>query len=397
MENVRGQSYTLRDNKKPKQFNYLTEDLDTDVLIVGGGITGCLVAYYMSKNDINCTLIEENKIGSGSTSLTTALLEYQLDNNIEDLLEYSTFEDILKAYNLNIEALKELDSIINEYGNNCYFNVCDSILYSNKNSDIPHLEREFNYRKENGFDVNFYDETNNPYNFDSKAMIVSNNGGREVDPYLLSHKLAMLAENFGCKVYENTKASEIHYFDNVFTKIEFGSIIKSKIIIVCTGFSTKLFTKRVFGTKTSTFSLITKPMPNEKKLNAIIRDNEEIYTYFRQSHDNRIIFGGEDCDHFQGLNNKEVIKRKQGVLEQKLKNIYKNAEIDYRNSGTFATTNDNLGFIGVDPDNKKLWYNLGYGANGLVFATLGARYLADLYHGKEDKRMEIFKINRFDS
>ena len=40
MENVRGQSYTLRDNKKPKQFNYLTEDLDTDVLIVGGGITG---------------------------------------------------------------------------------------------------------------------------------------------------------------------------------------------------------------------------------------------------------------------------------------------------------------------------------------------------------------------
>lgn len=395
MENVRGESYTLRANPKPCQFEYLTENLETDVLVVGGGVTGCLTSYFLSKNGIKHTLIEQNRIASGSTSLTTALLEYQLDCNIADLLKYSSFEDIILAYKLNIEALHELDSIINKYGNDCYYNVVDSVLYSNKNSDIASLRREFIYRKEQNFDVSFFLEHDNPFDFDSKAMIVSHNGGRELDPYLFTHKLAKVSHDLGGKLFENTKAINVDYFDDyVLTTTEFGQTIKSKIIIVCTGFSTKLFTNRKFGTKTSTFSIITKPIENAKTLGIIVRNNEDIYTYFRQTHDKRIIFGGEDTDHFQGLNNQDVIDKKHEILEQNLKHIFKNATIEYKNSGTFATTNDNLGFIGIDPSNNKLWYNLGYGANGLVFATLGGRYLSDLFCNKQDERMKIFDIDR---
>jgi len=48
-----------------------------------------------------------------------------------------------------------------------------------------------------------------------------------------------------------------------------------------------------------------------------------------------------------------------------------NIEIEYRYCGAFASTQDNLGFLGKDPNNSKLWYGLGYGANGILFAVLG--------------------------
>ena len=78
------------------------------------------------------------------------------------------------------------------------------------------------------------------------------------------------------------------------------------------------------------------------------------------------------------------------------KNI-KDIEVDYKYCGTFASTLDNLGFIGEDTKHNNLWYNLGYGANGILFAILGGMMLSKLYHGEKDKDMRLFKVDRFDN
>lgn len=78
------------------------------------------------------------------------------------------------------------------------------------------------------------------------------------------------------------------------------------------------------------------------------------------------------------------------------KNI-KNIEIEYKYCGAFASTKDNLGFLGVDPKNKKLWYCLGYGANGILFSILGGMMLSKLYLGEMDENLKLFKVDRFDN
>ena len=75
----------------------------------------------------------------------------------------------------------------------------------------------------------------------------------------------------------------------------------------------------------------------------------------------------------------------------------KDIEIEFKYCGAFASTPDNLGFIGPDNNHKNLWYLLGYGANGILFAILGGIMLSNLYNGKEDKDMNLFKVNRFDN
>lgn len=91
-EYVKGNPIFTNINKVPRQFPYLTDDIDTDVIIVGGGVTGCICAYYLAKNNIKSVILEKGRIAHGSTSVTTSLLQYELDDNLIDLTEVMTLK-----------------------------------------------------------------------------------------------------------------------------------------------------------------------------------------------------------------------------------------------------------------------------------------------------------------
>lgn len=398
---VKGEPIFTKINDKSKQYPYLTENIETDVIIIGGGITGCICGYYLSKNNIKAVLIDKGRIAHLSTSVTTSLLQYELDDNLSDLKEAMSFEDSITAYKIGLKALDEIEDFIREYGNKCDYIKRDTLLYTSKQDEKNAIKIEFQQRKDNGFNVEYIDETTNPYSFDLKAGIISKNGGAEIDPYKYSQELLQVSIKKGLKVYENTEAKKINYLENeVIVETIYGYKIKGKKLIAATGYNTSFFTDRHFATKYTTFNIATKPIKEiiGWKDNVLIRDNSDPYNYLRTTVDNRIIIGGEDID-FKDIEKKEIAKEKYLILEQRLKAMFpniKDIEIQYRYCGCFASTKDNLGFIGPDPKHKNLWYCLGYGANGILFAILGGIMLSKLYYGEIDEDMRLFKVNRFD-
>ena len=72
LQNVHGDPIFTKINKHKKQYEYLTNDIDTEVIIVGGGVTGSIVGYYFSKNNIPAVILEKERIAHGSTSITTS-------------------------------------------------------------------------------------------------------------------------------------------------------------------------------------------------------------------------------------------------------------------------------------------------------------------------------------
>ncbi len=403
LQYVQGSPIFININKDKVQYPYLTKDIDTDVCIIGGGITGAITSYYFSRENINCVLLEKRRIAHLSTSITTSLLQYELDDNLSDLKKYTNLEDVIRSYNLGLIALDEIDKFIKEYGNNCNYKKRDTLLYTAKKDEINAMKIEYDYRKNNNFDVEYINEENNKFSFDLKAGILSKNGGAEIDPYKFTHEMLKVSQNNGLRVYENTEVIDLKYHKEYIEVItEFGNIVKAKKVIVATGYNTKLFTDRNFATKTTTFNIATKPIKNfngwyEKVL---IRDNSDPYNYLRTIFDNRIIIGGEDVDFIPDIFDENLANKKYDILENRLKSMFSNIkdiEIDYKYCGTFASTLDNLGFIGEDTKHNNLWYNLGYGANGILFAILGGMMLSKLYHGERDKDMKLFKVDRFDN
>ena len=404
LQYVQGDPVFTKTNKVPKQYDYLTQNIETDVIIVGGGVTGSILGYYFSKANIKSVILEKNRIGYCSTGLTTALLQYELDDKLNDLMEATTKTDVIRSYKLGIKALNEIDNIINEYGNECDYRKKDTLLYTSKKLEIDEIYEEYKTRKENGFDVDFIDEASNPFGFDLKAGVYSNNGGAQFDPYKYTHELLDICCTRGVRVYENTEVTSVNYEsdEGVLVDTTYGYKVKGKIVIVATGYNTKLFSKRNFGTKTTTFNIATKPVRDFSGWHkrALIRDNNLPYNYYRTTEDNRIIIGGEDIRFVPDIFNEKAAKEKYEILEQRLKYMFKDIkdiEIEYKYCGAFASTKDNLGFLGEDPDNNKLWYCLGYGANGILFSILGGMMLSDLYLGKYNKDLLLFKVDRFDN
>ena len=127
LQNVHGDPIFTKINKHKKQYEYLTNDIDTEVIIVGGGVTGSIVGYYFSKNSIPAVILEKERIAHGSTSITTSLLQYELDSNAGELEEYTSLENIITSYKLGLKALDELDEFIKGYGNKCKYEK--KILY----------------------------------------------------------------------------------------------------------------------------------------------------------------------------------------------------------------------------------------------------------------------------
>ncbi|MDU4323784.1 MAG: FAD-dependent oxidoreductase [Clostridium celatum] len=398
---VQGNPLFININKIKKQYNYLTEYVETDVIIVGGGVTGSILGYYFSKEGIDTVILEKSRIAHGSTSITTSLLQYELDSNLMALTENVSLDHAINSYKLGVKALDEIEKFIKEYGNKCDYIKRDTLLYTAKKLEIEELYQEYKLRKENGFNVKFINEDDNPFSFDLKAGVYGIEGGAELDPFKYTHHLLEVACNNGLRVYENTPVIDVKYNkDYVEAITSYNHKVRGKILVLATGFNTKLFTDRNFGVKTYTYNIVTKPLKNIEGWfnNVLIRDNEDTYNYFRTTPDNRIIAGGEDTPFTDNFNPK-IAMEKYDILEQRVKNMFNkidDIEIEYKYCGTFDSTKDNLGFIGKDPKNDKLWYGLGYGANGILFAILGGMMLPKLYRGEVSDYLKYFNICRFD-
>ncbi|MFA6866253.1 MAG: FAD-dependent oxidoreductase [Clostridia bacterium] len=396
---VNGNPLFSKAKQKYGQYPYLNEDISTDVIIVGGGVTGAILSHYFTKNNVRCVLLEKDRIGYCSTSITTSLLQYELDNCVEDLTKFTTKENAITSYGLGKTALKEIDDFISQNGNNCDYEKKDTLLYTTKNMEKDMIQNEYQIRKENGFDVEYIEEANNPFCFDLKAGLLSINGGAQLDPFKFTHQLIEFSINKGLTVFENTEIVSFENFaDKIIAVTAYGNKIIGKKLIIATGFDTEQFTDKKFGTKTITYNIVSKPITDLSGWynNCLIRDTNEPYNYLRTTKDNKIIIGGEDTNNLDDIYKTSVIERKYDALEKHMKKMFgENIEIDNKYCGVFASTDDNLGFIGEDKDNKNLWYCLGYGANGMLFAILGGMMLSKLYNGQRDENLILFDINRF--
>ena len=69
-----------------KNFNSLEKDINTDILIIGGGIAGLLCAYMLHRQGADYVLVEKGEICSGVTGNTTAKITAQHGLIYTDLL-----------------------------------------------------------------------------------------------------------------------------------------------------------------------------------------------------------------------------------------------------------------------------------------------------------------------
>lgn len=385
MKIVNGKSYFLADCSQ-EQYSYLNENIKCDILIVGGGITSLIVAYFLLELKLDIVIVEKGRIAHKSTSITTALIQYELDDNYSKLKDYFNDKELEDIYIGSFNAVRELEQIIMELNFDVDLKSCDSVLYTNTPTHVKDLGIEYSFRKNIGLDC-IYENINLDQ---SKCSIIAKNSGISFNPVKFSNEMASYLSDHGVRIFENTKVVEVLDKKAI---VCCDNTIEFEKIICATGYNTSLFTNRVLCKKEYTYNIVTQPnlqIPNDlKKL--LIRDNNDPYHYYRCTLDNRIIAGG--CDNY--MSNFKIEQDCYDNLKKKIYDIYKlNIDIDYCYNGVFGSTKDNLGLFGSDKTKDNVIYALGYGANGIVFACLGGKIIADELMNRPNSFAKYFDVNR---
>jgi glycine/D-amino acid oxidase-like deaminating enzyme len=87
------------------QHRKLAKDIRCGVLVVRGGVSGALIAHKLTNLDMKVTIIDSREIGAGSTMTSTAILSYEADVNLVELIRKIGERSAVRAYRAGIEAI----------------------------------------------------------------------------------------------------------------------------------------------------------------------------------------------------------------------------------------------------------------------------------------------------
>ena len=400
MDLTSGYPFWLIKDGLPFSYPKLQKDIHAEVVILGGGISGALVAYYLVKAGVDCVILDKRTIGLGSTSASTSLLQYEIDTALSVLLHKAGVENAVRAYRLCDEAIDKLEAIAKETGLR-FYEYRGSLYYAANKKHVPFLKEEYEVRKRNGFKVSYLDagSVKDQYDFNAPAAIFSDHAA-QTDAYLFTHCLHQHNIKRGAQIFDRSAIVKIEEHKNaVKLSTTEGNIIVAKKIVYATGYEVVNFIKKPVVKLKSTYAVASEHFEKQVsfwKDNTLIWNTADPYLYMSATNDDRIIIGGRDEEFYDAGKRDKLIEQKSEQLVNDFKKLFPHISFvpEFKWAGTFGSTKDGLPYIGTYNGKPHSYFALGFGGNGIIFSQVAGEIIADLITGKKNKDVAIFSFSR---
>ncbi|WP_166256464.1 NAD(P)/FAD-dependent oxidoreductase [Marinobacter salicampi] len=382
-------------------FPKLDADVSCDVAVVGAGITGALIADELVSHGHDVVVLDQRDICWGSTSASTALLQYEIDTHGIDLARRYDQDSALLAYESCLTAISQLEELSHSVGDVDFAN-CESLYYASNRADHPGLEDEFAWRKRYGFPVRWLDRTalKDEYGLTAPSAILSSVAAR-VDPYRLGSRLLRRMQRQGTQVFDRTRVDSLTTSDqSVQISTAAGMSIRAKHVIVATGYESQSWLSQRVAKNRSSYAYISDPIDRGELrwlASTMLWESARPYLYMRTTGDGRLLVGGEDDDRDTPARRDRLVDRKAATLQRKVSRLFPHldAQPAFAWAGTFAETSDGLPLFGCHPQyGPRVLFAMAFGGNGITYSMLGAGLLRAQIEGRPHPLTGLFGFSR---
>jgi len=385
----------------PASYPALRSDLECEVVVLGAGITGALVAHRFAADGIDVVVVDRREVGHGSTAASTALVLYELDTHLADLEERIGRRAAQRAYAISAAAAGEIEELARAAPGPVPFERKRSLYLASRRRDVETLRRECAARERIGLPVAFLDrrELRRRTVFDRPAALLSEPAG-QVDPYRLTHALLRAAAGAGARIFDRTEVVKLRERRRgLELRTRDGAVVRAQRAVLATGYETPAMLRGRLVRLSSTFALATDPLSpafDWGENRCLVWEAARPYTYLSSSRDGRLVAGGEDLPFASSHRRGRQLERQTRQLERRLRRLLPAADftVDWRWAGTFAETRDGLPLIGRSDAFRRGYFALGYGGNGITFGAVAARLLLDLHRRRANPDLALFRLDR---
>jgi len=394
-------SYWTDTSTSPEQ-NPLKENLETDVVIVGGGLAGLSVAYCLIQTGKKVILIEDGFIGSGETGRTTAHFVTALDDryyNLENIFDEEKTKLIAESHMMAIDFVERT---VKKENIDCGFERVKGYLFLHPSDKKDALQQELKAALKAGVEIKEVDEAPGILRVE-KALCFLNQA--QFHPLKYLNGLCKAIEHKGGKIFTGTHASKINHEGIITAK---GFTVKAKHVVVATNSPVNnlytMFSKQ-YAYRTYVIGALVKKDLLPKMLwwdTGDFESNSKIppYHYVRVQPYNEqydlLMSGGEDHPTAETSKTNVPEENRYILLEKWTRNYFPIGKIVYKWSGQVMEPMDGVAFIGRNPlDYNNVYIITGDSGNGMTHCSFAGLLINDLIDGKENKWEKLYSPLRF--
>jgi len=386
MESVRESLWVS--TRQGRKYAALQRELEVDVAVVGGGLTGLTTAALLSRGGKRVALLEARGLAEGVSGFTTAHLTEVLDTRYHQLIKDFGEEGARLARESSRAAIDLVESLVRDRALECDFERIPGFLFAEDDPGVEDIEREVEACRTLGMDPQLTSSVPLPFSVKRAARF---EGQAQFHPraYLLG--LAERLQDEGVAIFENTRVLDIEDGTPCLVTTTGGRVKASEVIIAT---HSPVATKYALYTRLYPYRSYVLGAPvRGPELGALLWDTAEPYHYIRTARANGgvvLLVGGE----VHKVGHERDTWRPYARLETWARKRFDMEEVQWRWSAQVIETPDGLPFIGHKPLRKHILLATGYAGNGMTFGTVSAMLMSALVLGRENPWTQLYSPSR---
>lgn len=374
----------------PPALPALERDLEADVLVVGGGITGLTTATLLHHAGVDVALVEARRVGEGVTGRSTGHLTELVDVGYRSVRKDFGDEAARLVRSAARLAIEEVRRLSEGYAPDARYRRVPAYLFAATADDAKTVDDETEAAIASGVPAERLPSVPLP-GLDLPALHVPDQA--EFDPLAYTLGLARGLAAAGVPVYEGVRVQGIEPGEPVRLQTEGGPTLTVRRVVLAThtplGFNplqTVVFPYRSY--------VLGFTLPGGDYPDGLFFDTADPYHYLRHVayDDERILIVG-GADHKTGEGGEADAPYRE-VLAY-VRGLYPDAEPRYRWSAEVFEPADGLPYVGPSPLQEGVLVATGFSGDGLLWGTLSGRVLADLARDVESPYADLLSPTRF--
>jgi glycine/D-amino acid oxidase-like deaminating enzyme/nitrite reductase/ring-hydroxylating ferredoxin subunit len=396
-QNSGGTNSPWKTGELTTQLPALDADLQADVCIVGGGISGMTTAYLLAREGRSVVVLDDGPIGGGETGRTTAHLSNAFDDRYYEAERLFGERGARLIAESHTAAIDKIEEIVRDEQLDCDFDRIDGYLFVPPDDSRDVLDREIAATRRAGLhDVEWVDRA--PINdFDTgRCLRFPRQGQFHPLKYIEGLVRATLQRN-GC-VYAHTHADEIRGGRPACVTTSSGHIVTAAAVVVAT--NSAVNDSIILSTRESKYRsyVIGACVPRGSVTKALYWDTADPYHYVRiqcGGDEDILIVGGEDervGEHDDGD------ERFAELYRWTRKRFPMIGRIEFCWSGHIVEPADTVAFIGRMPlSEENIYVVTGDSGQGMTHGTIAGILLTDLIQGRHNDWTDLYNPSRLRS
>ena len=368
----------------------LTEDLDCDVCIVGGGYTGLSAALTLSEAGLKVVLLEKYRVASGASGRNGGVLGMGQRQDQEDLERIVDPAWASQLWQMSLEANALVRSRIDQYSIPCDLSDGELTLAHRARYEQDLWDHTAHLKMRYGYDDCHplsRAEVSDRIGSDAYFGGYLDTRAGHLHPLNLAQGLAKAAESQGAQLFELAAVTGFEAISADLMEVRTATcrVRAGKVVLACNGYLNGLAREPDdYQMPINNFMVATAPL-GDALAREIIRENEAIVdtrfvvNYFHLSGDQRLIFGGgENYTRFFPKDIRRVVRKRLLAIYPQLADV----DLPYAWGGTLSVTMNRMPKFGRLGEN--LYYGQGYSGHGVAMANMGGHLIAEAIKGQAD-------------